>query len=158
MYPQGENEIRLRKYLDGPIAPSDWPDGFVVRTIRDEDVTAVHALLVETLNEPESADWFWWARRKADPEFSRDLHFVVVDRSGCVVAVALCWTSDFIKDFAVRPSARRAGLGSALLVHTFHAFKARGAAHVDLKTNLIGNADAVRLYRRHGMVEVDWAG
>lgn len=156
MYPQGENDIRLRKHLDGAVAPPSWPDGHVVRAMRDEDASAVHALLVETLGEPESADWLWWARRKADPEFSRELHFVVVDRAGRLVAVALCWTSDFIKDFAVLPAARRAGLGSALLLHVFHAFKARGAAHLDLKTNLIGNADAVRLYRRHGMVDIDW--
>lgn len=158
MCPQGENEIRLSKQLDGPLAPPFWPDGFIVRTMRDEDASAVHALLVETLDEPESAHRFWWARRKADPEFSRDLHFIAVDRAGRLVAVALCWTSDFIKDYAVSPTARRAGLGSALLLHVFHAFKARGAARVELKTNWIGNADAVRLYRRHGMVEVGWAG
>lgn len=157
MYPQGENEIRLSKVLDDALAPPDWPDGFLVRTLRDEDVTAVHALLVETLDEPEKADWFWWARRKADPEFSRDLHFVVADSAGLPAAVGFSWTSAFIKDFAVRPSARRAGVGSALLVHVFRAFHARGAARVDLKTNRIGNADAVRLYRRHGMIEVDWA-
>lgn len=158
MYPQGESEIRLRKHLDRVIARPDWPPGYAVRAMLDEDAPAVHALVVEALGEPERASWYWWARRKADPEFARDLHFVVVDRSGQVVAAALCWTSAFIKDFAVSPAERRSGLGSALLAHVFHAFKARGATHVDLKTNRIANADAVRLYRRHGMIEVDWAG
>lgn len=158
MYPQGENEIRLSKALDGALRPPDWPAGYIVRLMRDEDAPAVHALLVETLGEPESADWFWWARRKADPEYSRDLHFVVVDSAGRPAAAALAWTSAFLKDFAVAPAARRRGIGSALLAHVFQVFRARGATRVDLKTNRIGNADAVRLYGRLGMVEVDWGG
>ena len=40
----------------------------------------------------------------------------------------------------------------------FGAFRDRGAAHVDLKTNTVENAAAYRLYRRLGMIEVDWGG
>jgi Acetyltransferases len=150
--------IRLRKHLDGEIAPPDWPSGFVLRTMREEDAPAVHALLVETLDEPERACWVWLAKRQADPDFDPDLHFIVTDSGGRLVAVALCWKSDFIKDLAVKVSARRAGVGAALLLHVFRTFAARGAPHVDLKTDLVANADAVRLYRRHGMVEVGWDG
>ena len=42
--------------------------------------------------------------------------------------------------------------------HVFAVFQARGATHVDLKTDLVVNADAARLYRRLDMVEVDWEG
>jgi len=44
------------------------------------------------------------------------------------------------------------------MLTVFAAFAARGAAHVDLKTNLAENVDAVRLYRRLGMMEVGWEG
>ena len=44
------------------------------------------------------------------------------------------------------------------MLHVFSEFRQRGAAHVDLKTNLVSNAVAVQLYRDLGMVEVDWEG
>lgn len=40
----------------------------------------------------------------------------------------------------------------------FNAFRDRGAAHVDLKTNTVENAAALRLYERLGMVPVAWEG
>ena len=44
------------------------------------------------------------------------------------------------------------------MTQIFATFKGRGVPHVDLKTNLVINAAAARLYQRLGMVEVDWAG
>lgn len=158
MSAKGELQIRLRKRLDGELPPPDWPPDFVLRTMSEADAPAVHALLVAALDEPERVCRRWWAKRRADPEFDPRLHFLVTDRSGRLAAVALCWTSAFIKDLAVETSARRSGVGSALLLHVFHTFKARGERHVDLKTDRMLNADAVRLYGRHGMEEVDWAG
>ncbi|TIL70217.1 MAG: GNAT family N-acetyltransferase, partial [Mesorhizobium sp.] len=71
---------------------------------------------------------------------------------------ALCWTRAFVKDLAVHPEARGRGIAEALMWHVFTTFHARGAAHVDLKTNTVEKAAAVRLYERLGMFEVDWAG
>ena len=100
----------------------------------------------------------WWARVSGDAEFDPELFFVVHDASGRLAAIALCWTSAFLRDLAVDPGARRLGLAEALMWHVFSVFQARGAPHVDLKTDLVENADAVRLYRRLDMIEVDWEG
>nr|WP_292399198.1 GNAT family N-acetyltransferase [Mesorhizobium sp.] len=84
--------------------------------------------------------------------------FLVIDSKGRLAGAALCWTRAFVKDLAVHPEARSRGIAEALMWHVFTTFHARGAAHVDLKTNTVENAAAVRLYERLGMFEVDWAG
>lgn len=62
--------------------------------------------------------------------------------------------SAFIKDLVVHPSARRLGLGEALLRQAFLAFAARGADAVDLKVEIDNPTGARRLYERAGMKEV----
>ncbi|SDA81941.1 hypothetical protein SAMN02927914_03334 [Mesorhizobium qingshengii] len=42
--------------------------------------------------------------------------------------------------------------------HSFATFRERGAECVDLKTNTVENAAAVRLYERLGMSPVAWEG
>lgn len=150
--------IRLRRWLAGEIAAPAWPDGFMPRPFQTADARAVHALLTRTLEREEENFDLWWALHSSDAEYDPALWFVVDDAHGRLVAVALCWTSDYLKYLAVHRDARRNGLAEALLLHVFATFKARGAARVDLKTMLVENADAIRLYRRLGMVEVDWMG
>lgn len=100
----------------------------------------------------------WWAARSGDADYDAELVFQVVDHEGQLVALAWCWTSAFLKDLAVAARARRHGIAEALCLHVFATFKMRGASRVDLKTNLVLNADAVRLYRRLGMREIGWEG
>lgn len=155
--PPGPGDVRLRRELGAGIRAVALPDGFTWRTLRPEDAPALHVLLAEALDErlPFAE---WWEQRSGDAEFDAGLCFLVFDRADRLVAAAFCWTSGFVKDLVVHPSARRLGIGEALLTRVFAAFRERGTAHVDLKTNLAGNADAVRLYRRLGMVEVGWEG
>ena len=58
-----------------------------------------------------------------------------------LAGAALCWTSAFLKDLAVRPDMRRLGIGENLLRQVFRHFRVRGAAAVDLKVET-GNANA----------------
>lgn len=155
---QGPDDIRLRRALDSGLLAPRWPDGFGLRTFRTHDAPAVHRLLADVFSDEEPSFEAWWAKLSGDAEFEPALCFLVFDPAGGLVAVAQCWTSAFVKDLAVTPSARRNGLAEALMWHVFAAFKKRGDRHVDLKTSIVENADAVRLYRRMGMVEVDWAG
>lgn len=156
---RGEGDVRLRRDLAQPFAAPAWPAGFRMHTLRPGDERGLHALLVEVLGEATDPDFAaWWAARAEDEEFDAELCFLVSDAEGHLVAAACSWTSGFVKELAVRGPARRLGLGEALMLALFAAFRDRGAAHLDLKTNLAENADAVRLYRRLGMVEVDWAG
>jgi len=159
MFAQGEGDVRLRRDLGRPFAAPAWPDGYRLRTLQAGDASTLHALLVEVLGDATDPDFeAWWAERAQDEEFEPDLCFLVFDGDGLLAAAACSWTSAFVKELAVRGSARRLGLGEALMLTVFAAFAARGAAHVDLKTNLAENADAVRLYRRLGMMEVGWEG
>ena len=152
-------DVRLRRRLDQPIGGPEWPCGFVVRGLRLGDERGLHALLAEVLGDVVEPSFEpWWEKRLADAEFDTELCFLVFDAGERLVAAACCWTSGFVKELAVHPSVRRRGVGEALMRHTFQTFRARGCSHVDLKTNLAENADAARLYRRLGMIEVAWEG
>lgn len=157
--PQGENDVRLRRVLSGELQPPRWPVGFSMRTFKASDATALYDLLElvfdDGMNGPLDE---WWARLEADSEFDPELCFLVFDSEGRLAGAALSWTSGFLKDLAVDPVFRGKGIAEALLWHLFATFAARGTDCIDLKTNLIDNAAAVRLYRRLGMIEVDWGG
>lgn len=152
---------RMRKLLDGDPPALRWPAGIGVRTLKaPTDAKAMHALLIRAYEGdedifPSTEDW--WARLSGDPEFDRNLCFLAFDAEGGLAGVALCWTSAFLKDLAVRTDMRRRGLGETLLRHVFSTFRERGATHVDLKVE-IDNAEGIRLYQRCGMVRVAWEG
>ena len=145
--------------LDGVLQTPVWPDGFALRTFAPPDAPDVHALLTRVFDDGADGPFEqWWPRISGDAEFEPKLFFLVHDASGRLAAVALCWTSAFLRDLAVAPEARGLGLAEALMWHVFGVFQKRGAAHVDLKTDTVENADALRLYLRLGMAEVDWDG
>lgn len=153
------NDIRLRKILDDTLTPPHWPEGFVMRPFEHRDAQALHALLEDTFDDGADGPFDgWWQRISGDAEFDPDLCFLVIDGKGLLAGAALCWTSGFVKDLAVHPGSRRYGVGEALMRHVFLAFRDRGAAHVDLKTNTVENSAAFRLYERLGMIPVDWEG
>jgi len=157
--PPAPNDIRLRKILDDTLVAPHWPDGFDMRCLKSGDAPALHALLSEVYDDGAEGPFEdWWPRISGDPEFDPALCFLVIDAKGRLAAAALCWTSAFIKDLVVHAEARGRGIGEALLWHAFATFRDRGAAHVDLKTNTVDSAAAVRLYGRLGMFEVEWEG
>lgn len=156
--PPEPNDVRFRRDLDAALPAPRFPAGYVARTFTPADAPDVHALLMRVFDDEEPDFDRWWTQKSTDPEYDPSLCFVVFDERGDLVALAWCWTSGFLKDLAVALSARRKGIAEALCLQVFAAFRVRGAGHVDLKTNLIFNADAARLYGRLGMYEVDWAG
>jgi ribosomal protein S18 acetylase RimI-like enzyme len=158
MSPRGENHVRLRRTLDAALEAPAWPAGHVMRTLAMGDEGSLHRLLLEVGWEIEPNLDDWWTKRSGDAEFDPGLCFVAFDPAGRMVGAACCWTSGFLKDLAVHPAARRRGLGEALVRHVLQAFRARGVDHVDLKTNRLDSAAAIRLYERLGFVEVDWEG
>jgi ribosomal protein S18 acetylase RimI-like enzyme len=95
----------------------------------------------------------WWSQLRKDSEYDPALCFVAVDTEG-VVGMIQCWTMGFVKDVAVHPGARRAGIGRALMLTAFGAFKARGFHHIDLKVRE-ENSPALRLYEALDMTVVD---
>jgi len=151
--------IRLRKLLDGDIAARHLPAGFTLRTFEPSDAPALHTLLAVCFDDGSDGPFDgWWPNRRDDPEFDPSLIFLVHDADGQLAGTAFCWKRNFIRDFAVHPSHRRLGIGETLLLAAFAAFRARGATHVDLKTEPADSPAALRLYRRLGMFEVEWEG
>jgi ribosomal protein S18 acetylase RimI-like enzyme len=147
-------EIRL----DGSTPPPDWPSGVAVRTADvDADARAVHALLELAFHgspdeeRPYDAWLAWWTR---DPEFDPSAWFLA-EEDGTLAGVALCWSSGFLKDLAIRPTHRRRGIGRALLLHVFDQFRSRGTPAVSLKVDAANPTGAVRLYEAAGMRVAD---
>lgn len=153
-----EQAFRLRKDLDQPILPPEWPPGFSCRTLRADDARAIHDVMDKAYTDGRGVPDFdhCWTRFSGDPEFDASLCFLVFHEEK-LVAVALCWTSAFLKDLAVHPDARRIGLGSNLLKQVFGAFQERHAKAVDLKVEA-GNAGAIAFYEQAGMYRVPWDG
>lgn len=157
--PPAPNDIRLRKILDDALAPPRWPEGFVMRSFEAADALALHSLLTAVFDDGADGPFEdWWPRISSDAEFDPALCFLVIDRKGLLAGAALCWSTAFVKDLAVHTEARGRGIAEALMRHAFAVFRARGADHVDLKTNTVENAAAVRLYKRLGMKAVAWEG
>ncbi|RYE83204.1 MAG: N-acetyltransferase [Hyphomicrobiales bacterium] len=147
----------MRRELAGPVPAPVWPAGYGLAPFAIADLPAHHALLALGYSlgggrVPPFEDWR--AALLADSGFDPALVFVAKDARGAVAAICLCWSSAFIKDLVVHPSARRLGLGEALLRQAFLAFAARGAHAVDLKVEIDNPTGARRLYERAGMKEV----
>lgn len=151
--------LRMRRSLKEPFSAPVWPRG--VRTVPfdpERHAAKIHALLVTAYAQGGGyVEPFriWWPSLRGDLEYDPALCFVAVNERNDVVGVAQCWTSAFVKDLAVDPAYRRQGLGSALLLRAFQAFKARGAAFIDLKVDADNPSGALRLYRSHGFREIE---
>jgi len=142
----------MRKILKGTLPEPDWPGGVRIATLDKKDAKAAHTVLAAGYWEggggAPSYDT-WWTHLKKDREYDPALFFVAFDHEGCI-GIAQCWTSNFIKDIAVHPRARRRGVATALMLTAFEAFHARRAPHVDLKVRE-ENTAAQELYTKLGM-------
>lgn len=152
--------IRFRRDLTGAAPPPPiWPPGTCgVPFDPARHARAAHALLVQGYTRGGGAVGpfaDWWTGLVTDAEYDPALCFVAADSAdGTIVGVAQCWTSAFVKDIAVAADRRRAGLGRALVLTAFHAFRARGAPHLDLKVHADNPSGAVAFYQALGMVVV----
>lgn len=153
--------ILLRKSLSVQPAPPVWPPAVRFGLFGESEALSVHALIARAYAEAPAGRTFgwipdfeeWWRGLVTDAEFDPGLCFAVYSGNGRVLAAAQCWTTAFIKDFAVASNARRNGLGTALLNHCFTAFWARGAPVCMLKVEH-ANDVARSFYAAAGMVEV----
>lgn len=99
---------------------------------------------------------FWMERRNPEREvypFDPSLWFVAT-RAGEVVGFSLCEQNGElgrVAEIGVVEAARGEGLGFALLVHSFHELRDRGAAEIVLEVDAENVTSAVRLYTKAGM-------
>lgn len=145
--------VRLRPNLSHPLALPVFPDGVVLQPFSASDAAPLHAVLQLSYGRSRVASFAqWWSGLSSDTEYDPALCFTAFGPNG-LVGGAQCWSSGFVKDLAVHPDWRERGLGAALLLTAFHAFRQRGVLSVDLKT-AADNHTALRLYQRMGMLRV----
>jgi mycothiol synthase len=159
--------LDMRIELDAEVLEPAWPGGFSVRTFepeRDDE------RIFELVNDAFADHWEWapipydeWRRGSLeDPDLEPALVFLVETESD-LAGVAVNVVRDrgeqhgWVETLAVRKQDRRRGLGLALLLHSFRAFRERGLARAGLHVDAENTTGAVRLYERAGMhVHQQW--
>lgn len=144
--------------LDTVGAPPPPPEGITIRSLQpDRDAKPLYELIVHAFSDhwnwtSTSFDAFW--RRVADrDDFDPELSLIAMRGEDYVGASWNITKIDrgWVQDLAVHESARRRGLGEALLRHTFGLFKDRGWKRVGLGLDASNATGALRLYERVGM-------
>jgi mycothiol synthase len=151
---QAREILRMELDVTQEPRPPVWPDGVAVRTYRDHDAPAVHALMVEAFAANAEVvlpfdRWVPWMT--GDPGFDPGVWFLA-EAGTELCGACLCWAEGWVKDVGVRPAWRGRGLGEALLREAFGEFHRRGLATVGLKVDSDNPTGAVRLYERVGML------
>ncbi|HSO02832.1 MAG TPA: GNAT family N-acetyltransferase, partial [Gaiellaceae bacterium] len=137
-----------------------WPDGVAVRTATDDDHRPVHAAVVEVwrdTNDPVDETFEEWAhwhvqRDSYDPEL-----WFLAHADGELAGFSVCRTdpvdpaAGYVALLGVRRPWRRRGLGEALLLHSFEAFRRKGFTRGTLGVDASSVTGATRLYERAGM-------
>jgi ribosomal protein S18 acetylase RimI-like enzyme len=151
----------LQRGIDPPLAPAVWPSGVAVERYRPgEDDEAVHALVYV------DAAWGEVPGHKQRPlegwrsTVTPDYHGWVARRDGrpvgWVVGRVFSDGRGWIEQIAVARSARRVGLGRALLLHSLADLRSQGATSFALGVRA-ENENAIGLYRGVGFeVEREW--
>jgi GNAT superfamily N-acetyltransferase len=141
--------------------------GRMIRSAKPEDVAEIHAMVRELADYEKSLD-----EAKATPQQLNDALFgagpavfahVAEDESGTVVGFALwflnysTWTGVhgvYLEDLYVRPAARGAGYGKALLARLARVCVERGYGRLEWSV-LDWNEPALAVYRSQGAVPMD---
>ena len=145
--------------LEQGIVPPKWPSDVVVRTARTGvDDKKIHDVIQEAFMKPDHPaqpfdEWKEFMMRV--DLYQADLWFLALHEDE-IVGTCLCFPYEdigWVRQLAVEESYRRQGLGSALLLEAFKAFKQRGYQKVGLAVESC-NENACRLYERVGMQKV----
>jgi mycothiol synthase len=152
--------FRMGRELGGDIAEPRWPEGIALRPFDSEnDARLVYDVCQEALDdEPGHVrdpydEWLHYAFREP---FDPELWFLAFDDAD-LAGISLCRPQHggaadrgWVQVLGVRRPWRRRGLGSALLLHSFREFQARGKREAGLGVSG-ENHGAVELYERAGM-------
>jgi ribosomal protein S18 acetylase RimI-like enzyme len=145
--------------LEQGVKQPDWPDGVVVRTARTGvDDKKIHDVIQKAFEKPDHPaqpfdEWKEFMMRV--DLYQSDLWFLALHEEE-IVGTCLCFPYEdigWVRQLAVEESYRGQGLGSALLIESFKAFKQRGYQKVGLAVESC-NENACNLYERVGMRKV----
>jgi mycothiol synthase len=151
---------RMEVDLSEPSSAPEWPSGIATRSFRPGDERTFYDVYAESFKdsrEPVDESYEAWAHWLLDgPSFAPDLWFLALDGDQ-PAGVAICHPHHTAADLAwvrilgvLRPWRRR-GLGRALLLHAFAAFRERGFARAGLGVDAESVTGANRLYEQAGM-------
>ena len=149
--------FRMGIDLAAPPPPPRASRAIEVRRVRSGiDDRAIHAAIEDAFSghfrhTPRPFEE-WWAARTGHSQFDPDLWFLAWD--GERIAGALVGYDfvdvGFIRELGVLTPWRGRGVGTALLLHAFEKFRARGQLRIALGVDA-QNESAVGLYERIGM-------
>lgn len=149
-------EIDLAEATRAPV----WPEGVTVRTVGEDEHERVYEAVVEVwrdTNDPidETFDeWAHWTSRHES--FEPSLWFLATAGDE-LAGFSLCRAdpvdpdAGYVASLGVRRPRRRQGLGEALLLQSFAAFRERGWTRGTLGVDASSRTGATRLYERAGM-------
>jgi mycothiol synthase len=141
---------------DAPEVPT-LPNGISIRPfVLGQDDHAAWETAIESFQDhwgSEPTPFDEWMEATKQEKFDPTLWFLAMDGDQ-VAGVSLCndWQENgWVRTLGVRREWRRAGLGMALLKHSFAEFYRRGKKTVGLGVDAESLTGATRLYERAGM-------
>jgi mycothiol synthase len=153
--------FQMRIELGDDLPEPVWPEGLTVRTMQFGDEERVYEANMDAFADHwdfRRQPFEEWRRYTVDHlRFDPALYWLAEDGDEIAGFALNNWHSSgdpqfgWVGSLGVRPSWRRRGLGTALLVHTFHDFRSRGATRVGLGVDGENTTGAVRMYERAGM-------
>ncbi|MBA3384586.1 MAG: GNAT family N-acetyltransferase [Actinobacteria bacterium] len=154
------HSYRMEMSLDGNERESSWPRGICVREFTLDDAVGVYEATVEVwrdASDPIEESFDEWRRWTTEREgFDPSLWLLALDGDD-LAGMSLCRQDDtdstagYVAILGVRRQWRRQGLGEALLLHSFDAFRERGYTRATLGVDASSPTGATRLYERAGM-------
>ncbi len=149
-------EHRYRRSLVPPIPEPTVPEGYTVRSLREDDDLSRRCLALGRAFRDEPVDTDTYRTLQSAPGYRLDLDIVVVAPDASFAAVAIAWYDEanrigMFEPVGTDPDHQRKGLGKALMYEGFRRLKKLGAtlAYVGAGTQI----EASRLYRSVGFDE-----
>jgi mycothiol synthase len=159
-FEEHRHSYRMEMSLEGAVRDPEWPEGIRVRGYLPEDERLVYETVVEVWLDASDPiedtfdEWRHWTTKRDN--FEPALWFLAFDGED-VAGFSLCRQDEtdpnagYVATLGVRRPWRRRGLGEALLLHSFSAFRDRGYTRATLGVDASSPTGATRLYERAGM-------
>ena len=154
------HSYRMEIALDGKRGEPAWPDGVSERTLRLGEERRVYDAVIEVWQDTSDPmdetfeEWAHWTTKLS--AFDPSLWFLAFDGAE-LSGFSLCRqdsvdeSAGYVATLGVRRPWRRQGLGEALLLRSFQAFRERGYTRGTLGVDASSPTGATRLYERAGM-------
>jgi ribosomal-protein-alanine N-acetyltransferase len=134
--------------IPDPLVTGEKPLKFLIRDLTHADLDGVMAIEEASFPTP-------WSRALFEEEIGRgfsDATVVVGEPDGTVAGYAICWTigeESHLLNIAVRPDARKRGIGRSLLRECIRRSMLAGGRRIFLEVRPT-NQEAIRMYEKEG--------